>query len=268
MNILLADIGATKTRFAKSDGKRIGRIITFATQSKWSNAQKTMAVVLHELFGATRITRSVIGIPGQLDPQHVKIVSAGNLKNWVQKPIAEWFHTRSTKVVLENDVVLSGVGEALSGAGKGKQIVGFVTVSTGVNGVRIVAGEPDARAFASELRHIIVPFRGKMQPIEQAIGGRALEKRHGVDGSAIRSPSIWREVERTLAIGLVNLELAWAPDIMILGGALMRSISISAVRTAMQKQWHHHAKMPKLVQASLGDHSGLYGGLALVRRSA
>ncbi len=268
MNLFLADIGATKSRFARSDGRRLGKIVTYPTPPTWKAGRALIAQAAEQLFGKQKISAGVLGLPGELNPTHTKLVSAGNLKGWVGQPIHAWVGSHiCARVQLENDALLNGLGEAIYGAGRGYAIVGFLTVSTGINGIRIVNQRPDVRGFAMELRHMLVHHHGENLTLGQSISGRAIALRHGNrPADRIKNRGVWSRAVSTLATAVINLELAWTPNIMVLGGPVLESLSMLKLRQAIRTKWRHHAPPPRLVRGSLGDRSGLYGALALARQ--
>jgi len=87
-------------------------------------------------------------------------------------------------VFLRNDTAIVGLGEAHAGAGKGHEIVVYITVSTGVGGVRIIKGEIAKNQFGFEIGHQIIDLDGSVCPscekpvdLENMISGRATEQR-------------------------------------------------------------------------------------------
>lgn len=266
MNLLLADIGATKSRFARSDGRRIVRVVSYPTPARWTDGQKMLRRAAGELFGTVRITRAVVGIAGQPDRGGRKLVAAGNIKGWVGPLIQPWLARQIAPIAqVFNDAVLNGLGEAVHGAGRGHPIVGFLTLSTGINGVRIVQQRLDRRAFEPELRHFLVSYRGQPTTLGRAISGRALAERHGRPAERITEAAVWRNVHQTLAEAIVNLGLAWAPTAFVLGGGLMKSIRLPLLRSEVQRRWRQPDRPPRLMKGELGDHSGLYGALVVAR---
>ena len=63
---------------------------------------------------------------------------------------------------LANDSDLDGLGEATVGAGKGFNIVAYITVSTGIGGVRIVGGKIDVSTYGFEPGHQIIDADGSI----------------------------------------------------------------------------------------------------------
>src|SRR3989344_1426609 len=102
--------------------------------------------------------RMALRFCGCLDAKKETIFHAPNMSKWDNRPLKKELqralHTKN--VFLENDTALVGLGEAVRGSGKGKQIVAYITVSTGINGVRIVNGEIDRSALGFEIGHQIL----------------------------------------------------------------------------------------------------------------
>jgi len=77
-------------------------------------------------------------------------------------------------VFIENDASIVGLGEAVSGAGMGEEIVVYITVSTGVGGTRIVSGEIDEHAYGFEPGHELINMQDSL---EDLVSGTAVEER-------------------------------------------------------------------------------------------
>src|SRR4030066_415253 len=58
--------------------------------------------------------------------------------------------------------LISDYYEKVKGAGKGFNIVAFLTIGTGVGGARIVGGKPDANVFGFEPGHQIIDLGGNI----------------------------------------------------------------------------------------------------------
>lgn len=174
---LLFDIGATKTRLALSkDLKSFADPVIFDTEQDY---EKGIAGICNHV---ERMTREEIkgiagGISGTLDATRSKLTRSPNLSGWVNKPIDERLETDfKCPVFIENDAAVVGLGEAVSGAGMGKSIVMYMTVSTGVGGARIVNGEIDEHALGFEPGTEIIDMQ---HTLEELVSGRAVEERFG-----------------------------------------------------------------------------------------
>lgn len=267
MNIFLVDIGATKIRFGSSDGRRIVKTIVRPTPPAWREAKELFVDAAEQLFGRQKITRTIVGVPGMVNVDRTKVLTIPNLPNWpVANIVRDLRRACGSIVMVENDAVLNALGEACFGAGRGRRIVGFLTLSTGVNGVRIVDCKPDPQSFPVELRHLLVRYKNKELTLGHAISGRSLENQYKRKPEFIRSPAVWNEVTQTLAGTLVNLGLIWTPDIIVIGGSVTKSISLLKLRHEVGNRWHHRLIPPPLAKGKLGDLSGLYGALALARK--
>ena len=102
----------------------------------------------------------------------------------------------STKAYIANDTAIVGLGEAHAGAGKGSDIVVYITVSTGVGGARIVDGEIDRRAFGFEPGHQIIDIdnsickKCKSGQLEDMVSGTATQHRFGVKPYEVEDPNL------------------------------------------------------------------------------
>jgi predicted NBD/HSP70 family sugar kinase len=172
------------------------------------------------------------------------------------------------EVYFENDTALVGLGEAHFGAGQGSDIFVYVTVSTGVNGVRIVDRKIDRSAQGFEIGGQYLATEGTTS-LEDLISGKSVEKHYGMHPKELGADHpLWEESARILAYGLHNTILHWSPNKIALGGSMMKEIGIPVERVA-----HHLSailkkfpKAPPLVHAELNDLGGLWGGLARLRQ--
>jgi len=73
---------------------------------------------------------------------------------------------------------------------------------------------------------------------------------------------------KTLAYGLNNIMVMWSPDIIILGGSMMKEIGIpvEAVRRHLTDINKVFPNIPEIEKTDFGDFVGLYGAMALVHR--
>ena len=275
---ILFDIGATKMRVAASfSGKSFDKryIKIAATPKQFKDGVALLRSLVRELSehalrtALRKVTGVAGGIAGSLDTKREVIFRAPNMPYWSKKPLKkELQKALGTKnVFLENDTALVGLGEALYGAGKGKLIVAYITVSTGVNGVRIVNGKIDRSAMGFEIGHQILGD-DTAHTLEYFVGAAALQKRYGIPAEKIRSSAAWKEATTYLAIGVHNTLLYWSPHIIILGGGAINagSIVVTNVEKIVREILSIFPKPPPIKKASLGDLGGLYGALAYLRQ--
>src|SRR3989344_3687759 len=177
---LLFDIGGSKTRIAISfDGDYFGEPRIIDTPESFEEGMVQIEKIAKEMKNEN-IGLIVGGIAGPLNSEKSMVINAPNIPGWNNKPLkAELEKRLQAPVMLENDVALIGLGEALEGAGKGYEIVAYMTVSTGVNGVRIVDGKIDRSVFGFEMGHQILDFDKSTFSggFENMISGKALAER-------------------------------------------------------------------------------------------
>ena len=277
MNIL-CDIGGTKMRIATENGGVLGDVNIISTPSTYVGSLEA----LKDNFSSTeKIDKVIVGIAGVVSADKKTIVSGPNLLDWVGKDIAldlsEIFG--GGEVVLQNDTALVGLGEALEGAGKGFEIVTYITVSTGVGGVRIVNGVIDKSRYGFEPGHQIIDVDGTQCPecntlsheglghLDNMISGRALFEKAGKNPKDVSDSDVWNSHARYLAVGLYNTILHWSPDVVVLGGSMITgdpAINIEKVTKNLTELMHAFPEIPVIKMAELGDKGGLIGGSSFV----
>jgi len=272
---LVLDIGGTNTRVAVSkDGKNFDIIKIVSTPKNFHEGMDVIKNIFFSLAFKKKISAVACGIAGSLDKNKSLLVDSPNLLQWVKQPIKkELEKIFEAPVFLENDAALAGLGEAIFGNGKGKDIVAYLTISTGVGGVRINHGKIDDNVSGFEPGHQIIDADSSLcvnceKPgrLEDYISGAALEKRYQKKPSEITDTKIWDDSAKFLAYGLNDTIVYWSPDIIILGGAVMNIIPMDRVIFYLKKSFQRSFEIPEVKEAALGDESGLYGGLAFLNQ--
>ena len=274
---IVFDIGATKMRIASSENAKdllVSKIVP--TPEKFDDAMLVFRNTIRELSGGEEIEAVAGGVVGPLDKERTIILNPPNLKEWHGAPIkSELERICKAEVFIENDTAIVGLGEAVVGAGKGQKIVAYVTVSTGVNGVKIVDGQIAPSAMGFEIGRQIVNFDGERfcpscdEPgyLESYISGSNIERKYGKKPFEVADPVLWEETSKLLAVGLNNVTVFWSPEIIVLGGAMILgnpAIPIERIEFHLDQLLKIFPEHPKLKKAALGDIGGLYGGLAFL----
>ncbi|MEK7520191.1 MAG: ROK family protein [Patescibacteria group bacterium] len=258
--IIVFDIGGTHMRVATSnDGATLGVVKEAPTPQDFGEGVQQLAVLARECAAGGMITAVAGGVPGVLNLEKNALIHAPHLPQWDGQPLKKKLENELVApVTLENDAALAALGEATHGAGKGKRIVAYLTVGTGVGGARIVDGEIDANAFGFEPGHQIV---GNGMTLEQCVSGSGIRARYGKAAEEITDAAVWNEAAQWLAEGIYNSMVHWSPDIVVLGGSVPAhkfSCDDLAARAATMP-----FSLPKtpIVPAALGDNAGLYGAI-------
>jgi predicted NBD/HSP70 family sugar kinase len=258
MTFVLADIGATKMRLAAThDSENFDHPIIFDTPQAYDGAVELIAKTARGLGGGD-LRQLVIGAP-----------RPRNLPEWNGKALRDDIaKLLEVPVSVENDTALVGLGEATYGAGKGSGILVYITVSTGVNGVRIVDGRIDRSHQGFEIGGQYLSTVGTTS-LEDLVSGKSIETRYGQHPSKLGSDNpLWEDLAQILAYGVHNTILHWSPDRVVFGGSMFNEIGISIERVQyhLQQIMRKFPVLPELVHSALDDKGGLWGGLALLRQ--
>ncbi|MBI4160216.1 ROK family protein [Candidatus Wolfebacteria bacterium] len=276
---LLFDIGGTNMRLAVSpDGKNFNEPRIVQTPRDFDDGVSFFAKIAVELSAGGRIKAAAGGIAGPLDREKTKLVNSPNLSGWIDKPLKETFQkAMNIPVYLENDAAVVGLGEAANGAGKGEEIVAYITVSTGVGGARIVDGKIDRNIFGFEPGHQIIDPDGTLCPacggaghLEGHVSGAALEARFKRKAHEITDAHVWEEEAKWLAYGLNNTIVYWSPSIVVLGGSMITKnpgMTIERISYHLKKTLVIFKELPRLAKAELGDVGGLHGALEILKQN-
>lgn len=258
---LVFDIGASNTRLAFSkDGRSFYDIKKYSTPKHYA---KGLVLIREFVGGFSKVKGGAGGIAGSIDKKNQAIFKAPNLPDWSGRRFAgDLAKILRAKIAIENDTALAGLGEATHGPGKGKGIVAYVTVSTGINGALIIEGKLDPTAYGFEIGHQIIQDN---KTLEYFVGGASLKRRYKKSPEEILASKQGKTVVDNLSIGLVNTILHWSPEILVLGGSQMNSIKILDIKKYVTKRLHIFPRLPEIKKAALGDKSGLVGALELLK---
>ena len=67
-------------------------------------------------------------------------------------------------------------------------------------------------------------------------------------------------------MGLYNITALWSPDIIVIGGGMVKRISIEDLKNQMITLSRKYPKIPEIAQSKLGELSGLYGTLEYLKQ--
>jgi len=271
------DIGGTKTRIAVSkDGKAFEEPVKHQTPKDFRAGVEFIAKTIHELSHGEHVVAAGGGVAGPLNREKTMLVRSPNLPDWVGKPLVEELSERlGAPVFIENDSAVVALGEAHYGAGKNDPIMAYITVSTGVGGVRIVDGHIDVNAFGFEPGHQYIDFDQSVCPecawaeAEQYLSGTATEHRFHSKPYDIHDPEVWEELSRWLAYMLNNTIVHWSPHSVVLGGSMIvgdPAIPVDRVAHHLDRICTIFPQKPAIKKALLVDLGGLYGAMELVRQ--
>ncbi|WP_281974517.1 ROK family protein [Halobacillus litoralis] len=244
------DLGGTNVRVATVDGQgTIEQMLQEKTEVEkgYEYTIEKIIRMIEKISEGKEIDRIGIGAPGPLDPRKGVILSPPNLPGWEEVPIVKELEGHfSVRVQLENDANVAALAEAKFGAGKGKESVFYITVSTGVGGGFVFNGTvfSGAHGYAGEIGNMIINpngyqysnlNKGSLESYASgtAIGKRALEL-YGIEGGSERvfelvsagdeqALRIVNEAIDYLAMGIANLAHVLNPEVFVIGGGVMNA---------------------------------------------
>jgi predicted NBD/HSP70 family sugar kinase len=279
---ILFDIGGTTTRIAASkDSSTFGEPVTFDTPKNFEEGVGQIVATADSLRSGVALSAIAGGVKGPVRPKDGVLLHPPNLPDWQNKPLKERLEKElGAPVFVDNDTAIVGLGEAVAGGGKGHDIVAYVTISTGANGIRTVGGKLDRNSYGFEIGHHIINYNEKAQCTcsdtptwqhpEALITGTAFERRFGKKAYEIDDQNIWEESAHILAAMLHNVIMFWSPECIVVGGSMVVGthgpvIPLDRVQVYLNTMVTIFPKIPKIVPAELGAFGGLHGALALLR---
>jgi predicted NBD/HSP70 family sugar kinase len=265
---ILADIGGTKTRIAASEDLiSLGEAQVMDTPQEYEAGVERLIQCIKALSPES-VEAVAVGLPGIVWDDHSTVLDS-NVPAWNGKPLRRDLEARlNAPALLRNDASLNALGEATHGAGVGSRIMMYLTVSTGINGARVVDGKLDEATVGFEVGRQYLSFDEPMVKLKDLVSGSAIQKKYGAHPRDLgKEHPVWEDLARYTAIGLHNSMMHWSPDRIVLGGSMFNEIGIplERVRFHLAALSSEFPVLPELVHGSLGETSGLWGGLALLR---
>ena len=231
-----------------------------------------------------------IGSTGWVYPSTGEFGDVDFLPTWKGcNPVSDLGRDFNVQVALENDGDAAALGEAAWGAGRGKGRLIYVTVGTGIGGGIILDGQLYRgvdRAHPEVGHHVIdasgppctCGFHGCWEALATGPAMAAWYKTNANANNATASDLTAKEifylarqgdnlaqraVQREtyyLAMGLANLIGLFVPEMIVLGGSVMKSIAIEDLRKVIAQgcrfvPW----QKTDLAPASLGEDANLIG---------
>jgi len=186
-------------------------------------------------------------------------------------------------IIIDTDVNGAALGESMWGIAKDVDSCVYITIGTGVGAGFCSEGRLLHGLLHPEMGHILLrkhpkdtylgkcPFHGDC--LEGLASGPAIEERFGIKAYELPADHIAWEIEAYyIAQALINYTMILSPNKIILGGGVMKQKQLfPLIRQEFIKQLNGYIKKPELssdinnyiIYPGLGDHSGMYGSLAL-----
>lgn len=278
MSYVIFDIGGTNTRVAVSkDLKGFEKPVKFKTPINFKEGIDKIVETTKEMVDGN-ISGACGAVRGMLSEDRKFIAHDDVLEKWIEEPLTETLGKKlNTKVLIENDAALAGLGEAHFGAGQESEIMVYHTISTGVGGAKIENGNIDSYHLGFEPGKQVLDIdrtilgEDIIPTLENLVSGAAVEERTGAKPYDIpQGDAIWDQLANYLAHGLRNTIYYWSPDTIVLGGSMITgdpAIPIKNIEKHLALLLEEGIDAPAIRQAKLKDDSGLYGAMVLLGAS-
>ena len=258
-----------------------------------SKRARALAAEVGVAYG--KITFTVIGSPGFVDPRSGTIQLAPNLAGWGHPGVLEALADQlGSKFVVENDVKLATLGEQAHGQGKGIANFAFVSIGTGIGMGIVVEGRlyRGARGAAGEIGYLPlgepeaktttgVRRRGWLESVAAGDGVVANARRLRMKGpltakevfeAARNGEAAAQEVVRIeaehLARAIAAVTSVIDPELVVLGGGIGCNGDLLLKPIEKQLRTLLRVPPPKLVVSALGDDAVVLGALATALTTA
>jgi len=269
MYYFVCDIGGTKTRIARStDLEKFDEPVIVETPGDAQSGLDLIIKNILELSEGQKIFAVCAGIAGVLDSEHKTLLKSFHLPTWQNISIKETLEGKlNTKVYLENDTSIVGLGEAVSGAGRGFSNVVYISISTGIGGVNVIDGKYVDNKFGYEPGFQILNHVTK-ENFEDLASGTFVQNKFGMHPKEVAQTENWEPIVDVIAVGLHNSIVHWSPDILVVGGSMSNDLKADILTEKISAIMKIHPSLPVIKIAELGSIGGLYGGLAFLKGMA
>lgn len=246
------DIGGTNTRIAVVKSLEVVEFekrLAFENSHNYQRDYDQLVDTINR--NATGIKAIGLGIAGDVSDDKRTVYDANNNTEWIKKPfVADLSKQFECPVFMDNDAVTASLGVAFFDDQKDWQDFAYVTWGTGIGGAMV------ARS-GNRYESIMLSWEKHFSDWEADCGGAAIQKRFGKKAAKL-SDSEWQTVIYDFRSHLITLSEDLNVETIVIGGGIA------------DKQKAHLDSMEKIIglytfTSSLGDDTGLYGGLGLIK---
>jgi glucokinase len=267
MYYFICDIGGTKTRVARTtDLEKFDEPVIFETPADATVGLDLLSEKILEMSEGHEIISICIGIAGVLDSEHGSVLKSFHLPAWQNLKIKEILEQKlNTKIYIENDTSIVGLGESISGAGRGFSNVVYISISTGIGGVNVIDGKYHENKFGFEPGFQILNTETK-ENFEDLASGTFVQNKFGMHPKEVAQTENWEAIVDVIAVGLHNSILHWSPDVLVVGGSMSKDLKADILKQKISALMKIHPSIPEIKIAELDSIGGLYGGMAFLKQ--
>lgn len=283
--MLIGAIEAGGTKFIYGVGTERGDILErFSCPT--TRPEETLLGII-DYFKSKDITSLGLSCFGPINPRKEDSSYGYILKTpkegWSHFNIVEMLEkSLGVPIFFDTDVNGAVLAENKWGAGKGKKNCLYLTIGTGIGGGAVVEGNLVHGSLHPEMGHIKIahssqddfagccPFHKDC--LEGLASGFSMQKRWGKAGYLLEDEFPWDLEAFYLAQGIMNYILILAPEVIILGGGVMKKEGLlEKVRDKVAELLNGYFQSSLLEEKSfitlphLGDNAGILGAIALTQ---
>ena len=280
MALIGLDIGGTKFLVAAADHS--GKILRSTQALTPANLEEGLSL-LREMIRkvAAHETIDAIGAAcgGPLDPVR-GVVSPLHQPEWRQVSLREILESEfHCPFHIEVDTDAAALAEYRFGAVQSSRLF-YVTLSTGMGGGFLIDGViyRGGGGVHAEVGHQAIPYRlrnhsgpvictcGAEGCLEELVSGNGIQRLYGKKAEDLDTEE-WEEVGHNVGMGLRNLAVLYAPEVVVLGGGVVTGSGARFLPTAkrVMREGLRLVPAPRLCVSSLGYETALLGAIALAQ---
>ena len=281
MNITIGlDIGGTKimAAAADSDGTLLRRVRA-DTPANLAEGLALLKRLTAEMRGPDTLAAIGAAVGGPLDWQ-TGVVSPLHQPEWRNVPLKAIFESEfGCPFFVDVDTNAAALAEWRDGEEKTDRLL-YLTLSTGMGGGFLIGGQlyRGINGAHPEVAHQSVPMRvahpervrcdcGAPDCLEALVSGNGIRRVYGKPAEALTAGE-WKEVAYHLGLGLRNLAVILAPDVIVLGGGVSVGGGEAFVEEARRVMAEHLflVPAPAVRLSRLGYDTALRGAIALAQQ--
>jgi glucokinase len=292
--IIGLDVGGTNIKGVLMSGRKIIAKIKIATKSRTDKNLLVGQIIdcINNLKAKTsKIEKIGIAIAGPIDFKKQQVLNPPNLVALKGLKLGELIRDKfGIKTILDHDVNCFVLAEAVLGAGRNYQSVFGITLGTGVGGGMVINKKiyHGAHGSSGEVGHMTIDKNGRkcrcgnrgcLEPYVCDVGIKQTAKdifKKQIDSLRMfddlakkgdrRAIKLYDTVGKYLGIGLANVVDAINPEVIVIGGGIMRAgkFILEPAKEEMKKNiLSQNAKKTKILKSKLGKFAGAIGATLL-----
>ena len=267
------EAGGTKWVCAVGSGPDdLSEVVTFPTTTPGETLARAV-----DFFASHRGLSSLgVGSFGPIDLRRGTITTTPK-PGWADTDVVGALRNAlGVPIVFDTDVNAAALGEQRWGAARGRDTFCYLTVGTGIGGGVMVGNVLAHGLVHPELGHMLIPHDANRDPfagmcpfhgdcLEGLASGSAICARWGEPAELLSGRAeVWELEAEYLALGIANVVFATSPELVILGGGVLKQPTLlPLVRARVAGLLAGYVTAPEIVAPALGDRSGVLGAIAL-----